>query len=89
MHGHVQIDRARYFGTEWAADEAQPLLAIVPDKLLQRVLDLKIPARWLAGQSRSRGQKLRRQAYRLGSDYALAVPSAPTIGWVPPQAVCR
>lgn len=83
--GHAPIDRALYLGADWAADEERRLLTGVPDDIefatkpqlaaamLQRVRDLGIPARWLAGDEVYGGLELRRTARTLGFDYVLAV----------------
>lgn len=84
-NGHAPIDRALYLGAEWAADEERRLLAGVPDEtefatkpqlaaaMLQRTRDLRIPARWLAGDEVYGGKELRQAARALGFDYVLAV----------------
>lgn len=83
--GHAPIDRALYFGADWAADEERRLLTGVPEEIcfatkpqlaavmLQRVRDLGIAARWLAGDEVYGGRELRFAARRLGFDYVLAV----------------
>jgi len=83
--GHAPIDRALYLVADWAADEERRLLTGVPDDIefvtkpqlaaamLQRVRDLGIPARWLAGDEVYGGLELRRTARTLGFDYVLAV----------------
>ena len=83
--GHAPVDRALYLGADWAADEERRLLTGVPDDIefatkpqlaaamLQRVRDLGIPARWLAGDEVYGGLELRRTARTLGFDYVLAV----------------
>ncbi|MFE9500611.1 IS701 family transposase [Streptomyces collinus] len=83
--GHAIIDRALYLPTAWAEDEERRLLTHVPDEvefatksqlaaaMLERVRSLNIMARWLAGDEVYGGRDLRRQARRLGFDYALAV----------------
>lgn len=53
------------------ADGAGQLAAAI----LQRVRDLGLPARWLAGDEVYGGHKLRRTARRRGFDYVLAVRS--------------
>ncbi|MFE8950734.1 transposase [Streptomyces sp. NPDC007856] len=83
--GHAIIDRALYLPAAWAEDEERRLLTHVPDEvefatnsqlpaaMLERVRTLDIAVRWLAGDEVYGGRDLRRQARRLGFDYALAV----------------
>ncbi|MFE6692337.1 IS701 family transposase [Streptomyces sp. NPDC057743] len=91
-NGHAPIDRALYLGAGWAADEECRLLVGVPDEtefatkpqlaaaMLQRARDLRIPARWLAGDEVYSGKGLRHRARELGFDYVLAVRADHRVG---------
>lgn len=84
-NGHAPIDRALYLGADWAADEERRLLTGVPEEtgfatkpqlaaaMLHWARDLRIPARWLAGDEVYGGKELRQAARALGFDYVLAV----------------